>query len=169
LKSIKFTRIIGAALIISFAWITTPAPVLSESEQIAWSGYQDGMERMETEDKKGLLHFYTTWCTYCKLMNKNTFTDAKVIRYVNENYIPVYINAEVDTAAAKTYGANKFPFTVFLDEGGGTIGNRPGYIQPDMLLDMLTYIHNDDYKTITFSAFLEKKKEGNAPEPSKSN
>lgn len=167
----KLTRIIGAMLIICMAWTTVPELVLSESEskQIAWTGYQEGMERMKTESKKGFLHFYTTWCTYCKIMNKNTFTDAKVIQYLNENFIPVFINAEVDTAVARTYGANKFPFTVFLDEGGAAIGNRPGYIQPDMLLDMLTYLHTDDYKTITFSAFLEKKKDLKALEPSKSN
>lgn len=165
----KLKRIIGVTLIICMAWTTVPEFVFSESNQIAWSGYQDGMERMKTENKKGFLHFYTTWCTYCKVMNKNTFTDTKVIGYLNENFVPVYIDAEVDTAVARTYGANKFPFTVFLDESGGTIGNRPGYIQPDMLLDMLTYIHTDDYKNITFSAFLEKKKDHKLQEPSKSN
>lgn len=164
----KLTKIISATLIVCMAWITVPEFVFSESDQIAWNGYQDGRERMKTESKKGFLHFYTTWCTYCKVMNKNTFTDANVIQYLNENFVPVFINAEADTAVARTYGANKFPFTVFLEEGGGVIGNRPGYIKPDMLLDMLTYIHTDDYKSITFSAFLEKKKSAKTLEPSKS-
>ena len=154
----RLIRIISSILIIT-GMILAPGVVFSENSQIAWTNYQEGMERIKTEKKRGVLHFYTTWCTYCKVMNANTFTDAKVIQYLNDNFIPMYINAEVDTVVARTYGANKFPFTAFLDEKGDVIGSRPGYIQPEMLLDMLQYIHTDDYKSITFSAFLEKKKD----------
>ncbi len=161
----KINGIIMVIVIISLSWMTAPLPALSESSQIKWYGYQEGIERMKAEKKKGLLHFYTTWCKYCKVMNANTFTDAKIISYLNENFIPMFINAEVDTAVARTYGANKFPDTWFLAEDAATIGNRPGYIPPDMMLDMLTYIHSDGYKNMTFNAYLENKKGGNPQKP----
>lgn len=167
--SLKIIKIISGILIIGLFWTTVPNPLFSENSRIAWVGYQDGMERIKTEGKNGFLHFYTTWCTYCKVMNEKTFTDDAVVGYLNENFIPIYINAEVDTAVARIYGANKFPFTVFIDKSGGTIGNRPGYIPPDALVDMLEYIRTDAYKTITFSAFLENKKGNKPAKPPESN
>jgi thioredoxin 1 len=163
---LKLTKIIGTLLVMGLVSITTPAGVFAESGQIAWVGYQDGMEQIKNGSRKGFLHFYTTWCAYCKIMNEKTFTDAGVIRYLNENFVPIYIDAEVDKAVARTYGADKFPFSIFLDETGAAIGNRPGYIPPDVLLDMLTYVHTDAYKTVTFSAFLENKNEDRSSEPS---
>lgn len=155
-------------MVISVVFITAPKSVFSESSQIAWVGYEDGIEQIKNEDKKGFLHFYTSWCTYCKVMNEKTFTDENVIRYLNENFVPIYINAEKDKAVARTHGANKFPFNIFLDETGTAIGNRPGYLPPDVLMDMLAYVQTDAYKTITFSAFLEKKNDGQSSEPSAS-
>jgi len=37
---------------------------------------------------------YTPWCGPCKLLDKQTFSDPKVIKYINENFNPVKFNAE---------------------------------------------------------------------------
>ena len=37
---------------------------------------------------------YTHWCGPCKMMMRSTFTDAEVIKHVNENYYAVKFNAE---------------------------------------------------------------------------
>jgi len=48
----------------------------------------------ENPSKPILLNVYTSWCGYCKKLDKETFVDATVVKYVNENYIPVKFNAE---------------------------------------------------------------------------
>jgi len=162
---LKIIGIVMAIVVISLSWMAAPLPVFSESGQIHWYGYQEGIERMKTEKKKGFLHFYTTWCKYCKVMDANTFANARVIGYLNENFISMRINAEVDTAVARIYGANKFPDNWFLTEEAANIGSRPGYIPPEDLLNLLTYVHSNDYKNITFNAFLEKQKGGSPQKP----
>ena len=136
-------------------WLLMAA--LAEQSVIKWYSYQEGVEKIKKENKKGFLHFYTDWCTYCKLMNANTFTDKKVIAFLNENFIPILVNAEKQQDVAKNYNATKFPFTVFISEDISTVGNRPGYIPPDIMMDMLIYVQTNNYKTMTFNDYMEKK------------
>jgi thioredoxin-related protein len=145
-------------------WLATAA--FAEQSTIKWQSYQEGVEKIKKENKKGFLHFYTDWCTYCKLMNANTFTDKKVIDFLNENFVPILINAEKQQDVAQTYNANKFPFSVFIAEDISTIGSRPGYVPPDVMMDMLLYVQTNTYKTMTFNDFIEKKQvKKTAPPP----
>lgn len=161
-KSYIFILLTGLLLL----WL--PAASFAEQSDIKWYSYQDGVEKIKKENKKGFLHFYTDWCTYCKLMNTNTFTDKKVIAFLNENFVPILVNAEKNQDVAKNYNANKFPFTVFLAEDISTVGNRPGYIPPDVMMDMLMYVQTNTYKNMTFNDYMEKKQatpKSTSPEP----
>ncbi len=156
------------------AWVTALltlwlAPGWAEpaaTPTIQWYSYQDGIAKIKKENKKGFLHFYTDWCTFCKLMNANTFTDKKIIANLNENFVPILVNAEKDRDVAKNYNANKFPYTVFIAEDTSTIGSRPGYVPPDLLQDMLAYVLTNTYKNMTFNEYMEKKQaQQNEPPP----
>ena len=41
-----------------------------------------------------LIDVYTKWCGPCKMMMRNTFTNADVISYINENFYAVKFDAE---------------------------------------------------------------------------
>ncbi len=124
-------------------------------ERVAWQNYETGIEKVEKNGKKGFLHFYTDWCTYCKLMVKKTFSDAKVRRYLNNHFVPMRVNAEEKKDVAKQYGVSRFPSTWFLSEEAENIGNRPGFIPPDLMLSMLKYINSDSYKEMKFQQYMD--------------
>ena len=114
------------------------------------------------------MHFYTDWCGYCKLMNKSTFTDKKVIAFLNENFVPILVNAEKQQDVAKNYNVSKFPYTFFIAEDVSSIGSRPGYIPPDVMMDMLLYINSNTFQKMSFNDYMEKKRinqTGPSPEP----
>lgn len=141
---------------------------MAEPAAIKWYSYQEGVEKMKNENKKGFLHFYTDWCTYCKVMNANTFTDNKVINFLNENFIPILVNAEKQQDVAKNYNVSKFPNTFFIAEDISTVGSRPGYIPPDVMMDMLIYVQTNTYKNMSFNDYMEKKQvkqKDPSPEP----
>jgi thioredoxin 1 len=145
-----------------------PGAAFCEEPAIKWYSYQEGLEKIKKENKKGYLHFYTDWCAYCKLMNSETFADKKVIAFLNENFVPILVNAEKQQDVAKNYNANKFPFSVFIAEDISTVGSRPGYIPPDVMMDMLMYVQANIYKTMTFNDYMEKKQvnqKAPSPEP----
>jgi thioredoxin 1 len=159
-KSYIFILLIGLLLLL------LPEMALAEQPAIKWYSYQEGVEKIKKENKKGFLHFYTDWCTYCKVMNANTFTDKKVIDFLNENFIPILVNAEKQQDVAKNYNVSKFPNTFFIAEDISTVGNRPGYIPPDVMMDMLIYVKTNTYKNMTFNDYMEKKQvEQKTPSP----
>jgi thioredoxin-related protein len=128
-----------------------------KDNQIHWYSYDDGIEKMQNENKKGYLHFYTDWCAYCKLMNRQTFSDADVIRYMNANFIPIRINAEKEKKVAQKYGVYRFPANWFLTENAEDILNQPGFIPANILVQILEYINTDSYQSMKFQDYLDKK------------
>ncbi len=123
---------------------------------VTWNKIDDLEKLAKSGDKKILIDVYTSWCGWCKVMDKKTFTDPEVISYLNENFHVVKFNAEQKqpiTYKGKTYewvpsgrkGVNMlahemlngrlgYPSLVYLDENLGKIRVSPGYKTPDKLL-----------------------------------
>lgn len=123
---------------------------------VTWNKIDDIEKIAKAGDKKVLIDVYTSWCGWCKVMDKKTFTDPEVISYLNDNFHLVKFNAEQKqpiTYKGKTYewvptgrkGVNMlahemlngrlgYPSLVYLDENLGKIRVSPGYKTPEKLL-----------------------------------
>ncbi|RLB83400.1 MAG: thioredoxin [Deltaproteobacteria bacterium] len=134
-------------------------PAIAGGKKIHWQPYETGIQMIKDQNKKGFLHFYTDWCHYCKIMNKQTFNDSKIIDYLNDNFISIRVNAEKQRAIARKYGVNQFPNTWFISEDSTTLSNQPGFIQPEMLLNMLKFLKTDSFKNMKFSEFINKQEQ----------
>lgn len=164
------TRIIALVLISLFTFCScgnaasddaqnpenTPANEMDQKESIDWLSYENGLSRMRSESKKVFLNFYADWCHYCKTMDKKTFTDEKVIDYLNRNFVSVRVNSDQNRKLAANFNVQGLPMSFFLTEEGDNIGGQPGYIAPDQLLPLLKYISTDSYKTMNFKEFIAK-------------
>lgn len=134
----------------------------------------EALEAQKESPKKIVMDVYTIWCGPCKLMDKNTFSNPKVVDFINKNYYPVKFNAEGTeeiTYEGFTYtnpnyqperkGRNAvhffadalrlqgYPSLVFFEEDGKLIQAVPGYKTPQELEIYLKMIANDDYKALT--------------------
>ena len=147
-----------AAVTLMIAPIFNPAPPLAAqtSAGIQWRSYQEGRERGEAENKKVFLVFNADWCRYCAQMEKETFQNPTVIAYVNRNFVPISVNSDREQEIAAKYNVRGLPSTWFIAENGDTIGNRPGYIAPEEMLEILKYISSDSYRTMSFKAFVDQ-------------
>ena len=107
------------------------------AKEISWNSFDQGIARSKSESKKIYLHFYAAWCGACRIMENKTFQDPAVIAYINENFIPIKVNADRERGAAELFKVRALPDNWFIAEDGKPIGHRPGYINPDQLKGIL--------------------------------
>ena len=148
----KFISVLG---ILCFTLVLLSSRSIAANDGINWQPYEAGIKMIKDQKKKGFLHFYTDWCTYCKIMNVQTFSDAKIIAYLNENFIPIRVNAEREKSVARKYGANRFPDTWFLAEDSSSLSSQPGFIPADKLLAILKFLNTDSFKSMRFSDYIK--------------
>lgn len=68
--------------------------LVNAQEKIEWMKFEEAIAASEKNPKMILVDVYTDWCGWCKKMDKETFTDAGVITYVNASFYAVKLNAE---------------------------------------------------------------------------
>jgi len=135
-----------------------------------WYAFQDGMKLAENGGKHLVIDFYADWCHLCKVMDKETFSDPNVEKYLFENFIPIKLNAESTTETitfrgqqltprelTSAFQVTGFPSIAFLSPDMELITIIPGYIKKDMFMNILKYVDHECYKSqVSFDEFLEK-------------
>lgn len=49
---------------------------------------------MQQQPKKVIVDMYTGWCGWCKKMDAETYTNPSVVKYINNNYYALKLDAE---------------------------------------------------------------------------
>jgi thioredoxin-related protein len=142
------------------------------SSQIKWMTLDQAIEAQKAVPKKILINFYTDWCTSCKIMDKNTYSQPVIAAYLNEEYYPVKFNAQQKenvTVFGRTFAnpdfiegksknamhdftkymnINAIPSAAFLDETGNPITILQGNLTAKELEPYIPFISTDEYKKI---------------------
>jgi thioredoxin-related protein len=121
---------------------------------IDWYGYDEGIALSKKSDKQIFISFYADWCSYCKVMEKETFKEPSVVAYLNKNFIPVKVNSDKEQHVASLFKVRGLPDNWFISKEGEVIGHRPGFIPPETMINMLRYIHTESYKSMSFKKFM---------------
>ncbi|HNO77642.1 MAG TPA: thioredoxin domain-containing protein [Phycisphaerae bacterium] len=123
-------------------WITRSAlvvtilasPLLAGEGLFVSSSFDDACAKAKVEGKLVFIDFYTTWCGPCKIMDKTTFTDETVIKWLGENTIPLKIDAEKEVALAAKYRIDSYPSLLFVKPDGEVAGLLSGVHEPEAFL-----------------------------------
>ncbi len=152
-------------ILIGFLFLT-----LSVNAQLVnWYTFEEAVEMNKKEPRKIIVDVYTDWCGYCKVMDKNTFSNKTVAEYMNARYYPVKFNAEQkeditfnektykfvaqgsrgfhELAAALLSGQLSYPSVVFLDEQIRIIHVQKGYVQAKPFDEIIKFIGGNHFKT----------------------
>jgi thioredoxin-related protein len=68
--------------------------IKGESPKIKWVDFNTGLSQAQQTGKLAVIECYTDWCGWCKVMDKKTFSDPKIIERINEKYIAMKFNPE---------------------------------------------------------------------------
>ena len=57
----------------------------SSAKEVEWITIQEAYTRTQKEPRKTIVDVYTAWCGWCKVMDKQTYTNPEIIDYLNKN------------------------------------------------------------------------------------
>jgi len=122
--------------------------------------FQEAQAKAEKENKVIFIDFYTTWCGPCKMLDRSTFKDPKVISWLREKTVPIKIDAEIEVDLARKYKVNGYPALVFIKSDGTAMHTLMGFKTSSALLaDAQTILSGKDPMADEKNKLSEKKGE----------
>lgn len=115
------------------------AAVLSAGDGVAFTSitsWNEALTLAKSTGKPIFLDAYTDWCGWCKVMDKETFSDAKVAEVMNASFVCVKMEMETGEGVdvAMKYRISSFPTFVFFTPDGVPTYRVSGYEPPDKWL-----------------------------------
>ncbi len=77
---------------------------------VTWYSIEEAQELTKKNPRPIFIDTYTSWCGWCKHLDRTTFKDPQIIQFLNNNFYPVKFDAETPdtiTFQSKTY-INRF-------------------------------------------------------------
>ena len=109
------------------------SPRANRAHEIAWRTWGEAAFReAQAADKPVLLAISAVWCHWCHVMDETSYSDADVIRGVNERYIPIRVDNDERPDVNRRYNMGGWPTTAFLTPDGEIL-NGATYIPPDAM------------------------------------
>ena len=144
-----------------------------DDSKIRWMNLDEVQTAMKAEPRKVLIDVYTGWCGWCKRMDATTYESPDVIKFINQNFYAVKLDAERKDSlrfAGKMYGYSpdnkvnmvafdllhgqmSYPNSVFMEKGFQMITNVPGYHNVAEWEMILKYVGNDLYKNVKWEDY----------------
>ena len=132
--------IIGIIFLVAIAAYTIFAIQDQNNVQTSLNWHTDLNSAFEESKKTNapiFIDFYAPWCSYCKKLDENTFSNPKVQANLNYNYIVVKIDIDKYPDIASKYKVYGVPTMVFLYSNGTEFKRKEGYIGPDEFFNLL--------------------------------
>lgn len=141
--------------------------------EINWLTFDELQVAMKKEPRKVYVDVYTDWCGWCKVMDKKTFSNPEVIRYMNEKFYAVKFNAErKDTIRfmGKSYyfdpqykantlavelmqGKMSYPTSIFTEDNFMNPQPVPGFLEVPKIEMILKFLGDNIYKSQPFEEY----------------
>src|SRR5579862_9843113 len=100
----------------------------TSGQEVNWRS--DYVQARREAQEKGLplvIDFGTKNCHYCVLLDQTTFRDPKVVGVMNERFVSLKVDAEIDVQLASQLQIASYPTLVLAAPDGKILGRVVGY------------------------------------------
>ena len=98
-----------------YFYIVIVFSTLLKAQSINWINIESVFEKAKYQKKIVLVFFKTDWCKWCKEMEKATFNNPEIIKYINKHFVVAQVNPEKAGGEIKvnniTYNYKEFTLT----------------------------------------------------------
>ena len=135
------------------------------AEKVKWYTLDEALKLNAKAPRKIMIDVYTDWCGWCKVMDRETFGNPTIARYINAHFYPVKFNAESTDAISfagrkfqnQGQGAHQFaawllngrmsyPSVAYLTGKLELIAAVPGFYNPEKIEPLLHFIVEEKYR-----------------------
>ena len=137
---------------------------------VKWESFNSGLAKVFKEKKPAIIDFYADWCHWCKVMDRETFSNNEVAKILARDFITIRVDTQKEESInymgknttssqfGPMLGVRGLPTIVFMDKEGKLIDLVPGFVKPDIFIGILRYINEECYKRqISFDDYINKK------------
>ena len=117
------------------------------ADKLEWLAFDAATAQAQTENKHLIVDVYAPWCGWCRVMERDTYSNPEVTAYLRQNFVLAKVNGEssaklhwqgrelTEHQFARAVGVTGYPATYFLKPNADMLGGVSGYIQtPDFLI-----------------------------------
>jgi thioredoxin-related protein len=183
MRLLQFFNRLRAAGLSVWVWVLfcsagSPPVGSPPTETIQWRTPNEAVLLARTANKKILFSVHTSWCGWCHVMDKKTWSNPEVVRLINQHFIAVKLDAETKTPLEfldNTFrflpdrkvnelawlildGKMQYPSTVFLNKNAEILSPVQGFIEADIMIQILQFYGQDHYLTTKWEDFSGKGK-----------
>jgi len=138
------------------------SPRPNRAHEINWQEWgSEPFEEARAANKPVLLALSAVWCHWCHVMDETSYSDERVINYINKHYIPVRVDNDQRPDINARYNMGGWPTTAFLTSEGEAISGST-YVPPEQMLELLpkvwTYFQGNKDEVDSKVAELRKKR-----------
>jgi len=133
-------RKMHALLWVAVFW--TSFPIVGYGQQaVRWEDTLENAQRLAGQSNRlVLIHFWAPWCSVCKQMEANVYTQPAVAAELAADYVAVKINADHFPATAQKYGVSALPTMVIIAPNGQMLDSMRGRIEAPQYVARLTQV-----------------------------
>lgn len=162
----NFKYLFGA-LLLTFTLSCNAQNKETKTDGINWVSFETAVELAKKDNKNIFIDFYTDWCGWCKVMDKNTFANPIIAALMNQYFHAVKFNAESkepieyngktynfipqgnrgyhELAAGIMQGQMSYPTFMFLNSEMQIITPIQGFVKPEEFEPIVSYMGQNLY------------------------
>ena len=142
-----------AAFLGSLAFLLSLASGVSGASEIEWArDFESALQEATAEKKFVMVDFYTGWCHWCKVLDRDTYSNSAVVEFANDRFVNVKVNADKVPALAQKYRVRGYPTILFLHPDGSVKKVMRGFQPPEVFRPAMEKVTNTKAQQFTLSS-----------------